>query len=116
MAENKEILKQTPETVATKPETMTDVQERPGKVPKEIETWMQRIEKDPTRMKTVTDINGQPLLTTSSPQKPVIVLPITRGKFLAGFKKTIDEAGRWLSTFVLRLIKRKQGEVKFKDK
>lgn len=114
MAESKEILNKVPEGVVNKPEVMTDVRERAGKVPKEIETWMQRIEKDPIKMKTISDVNGQPLLTTSSSQKPIIVLPITRGKFVAGFKKTMDEAGRWLSTFVLRLIKRKNGEVKFK--
>ena len=115
MAENKEILNKIPEGVVNKPEVMTDVRERGGKVPKEIESWMERIEKDPVKMKTVSDINGQPLLQPVSPQKPVIVLPITRGKFVAGFKKTFDEAGRWLSTFVLRLIKRKNGEVKFKE-
>jgi hypothetical protein len=115
MAENKEILNQTPEAAANKPEGLTDVRGR-EKVPKEIETWMQKIEKDPSRMKTVTDVNGRPLLTASSPQKPVIILPITRAKFIAGFKKTIDEAGRWLSAFVLRLIKRKGGKVKFKEK
>jgi len=114
MAENKEILNQTPEIPQNKPEGLTDVRERVGKVPKEIETWMERIEKDPTKMKTISDVNGQPLLQPVSPQKPLIVLPITRGKFVAGFKKTMDEAGRWLSTFVLRLIKRKNGEVKFK--
>ena len=115
MAENKEILNQTPETVVNGPEGLTDVRSR-EKVPKEIESWMQKIEKDPAKMKTVTDVDGQPLLTTSTPQKPVIILPLTRAKFIAGFKKTIDEAGRWLSAFVLRLIKRKGGEVKFKDK
>ena len=115
MAENKEILNQTPESDKNKPE-LTDVQEREGKVPKEIETWMQRIEKDPTKMKTVADVNGRPLLSPAAPQKPVIILPVTRSKFIAGFKKTIDEAGRWLSTFILRFIKIKGGKVKFKEK
>jgi hypothetical protein len=114
MAENKERINQT-ELGKNKPEGLIDVQER-EKVPKEIETWMRKIEKDPTKMKTINDINGQPLLTPAAPQRPVIILPITREKFIAGFKKTIDEAGRWLSTFVLRLIKKKDGKVKFKEK
>jgi len=113
MAENKEILKQTTEE-GKKPEGLVDVRSR-EKIPKEIESWMHKIEKDPTKMKTVSDIDGQPLLQPATSQKPVIILPITRLKFVAGFKKTIDEAGRWLSTFILRLIKKKNGEVKFKE-
>ena len=117
MADDKEKPNLTPEL---KKETgeMIDVKsrEQAGKVDREIDTWLKRVEKDPTRMKTVSDINGQPLLTTTAPQKPIIVLPITRAKFIAGFKKTMDEAGRWLSAFVLRLIKRKNGGVKFKEK
>jgi hypothetical protein len=115
MAENKEILKQTPENAIKPAEGLTDVRGR-ERVPKEIESWIKKIEKDPIKMKTVTDDNGQPLLQPASSQKPVIVLPINRAKFVAGFKKTIDDAGRWLSTFVLRLIKKKSGEVKFKEK
>ncbi len=30
------------------------------------------------------------------------------------FKKTVSEAGRWLSGFLLKLIKKKKGNVKFK--
>ena len=112
--DGKELLNQTPETVINKPEVMTDVQERVGKVPKDIETWLERVEKDPTKMKTVSDASGQPILQPAAPQKPVIVLPITRANFIAGFKKTIDEAGRWLSEFILRFIKKKDGKVKFK--
>ena len=117
MADDKEKPNLTPELQKETGE-MVDVKsrEKAGKVDREIDTWLKRVEKDPTKMKTVTDVSGQPLLTPSSSQKPVIVLPITRAKFIAGFKKTIDEAGRWLSAFVLRLIKRKNGEVKFKEK
>jgi hypothetical protein len=116
MAENKEISGQTPELLKNKSEELVDIRGREEKIPKEIETWMQRIEKDPTKMKTVNDTDGQPLLQPATPQKPVIILPVTRAKFVEGFKKTIDEAGRWLSTFILRFIKVKNGEVKFKEK
>ena len=117
MAENKELLNQTPES-KNETEVMVDVKsrEKTGKVDKKIETWLERVEKDPTTLKTISDINGQPLLTPATSQKPVIVLPVTRSKFIAGFKKTVDEAGRWLSTFILRFIKKKDGKVKFKDK
>jgi hypothetical protein len=115
MAENKEVFNQSPETVINKTEGMTDLQERKEteKLPRELETWMERIEKDPTQQ-VVNDINNQPLLQTATPTKPKIVLPITRQKFIAGFKKKVNETGRWLSTFILKLIKAKDGEVEFK--
>ena len=117
MAENKEIINQTSESIKETGE-MEDVQsrEKTEKVSPEIDNWLKRVEKVPAKMKTVTDVNGQPLLQPASSQKPVIILPITRSKFIAGFKKTIGEAGRWLSTFILRFIKIKNGEVKFKEK
>jgi hypothetical protein len=117
MAENKEILNQTPESVK-ETEGLEDVQSRgkTEKVPEGIKNWLERVEEDPVKMKTVNDINGQPVLQPATSQKPVIILPVSRAKFIAGFKKTIDDAGRWLSTFILRFIKKKDGKVKFKDK
>ena len=83
-------------------------------VPESVKSWLEKIEHDPVQMRTVNDDSGQPLLQPSAPQDPRIILPITRKKFVAGFKKTLDEAGKWLSTFILRVIKMKEGNVKFK--
>lgn len=114
MAESKEKL--TPEA-EIKPEIeIKDLEKirEEEKLPPEVETWMRKVEKAKTT--TVTDDRtGQPILTPSQPVSPKIVLPVTRKTFAAGFKKTIEEAGRWLSTFILRLIKIKKGEVKFKE-
>lgn len=96
-------------------ETMlTDVRETTPRVPHEVKSWMQKIEEDPGQMKTVHDDSGQPVLVPTPNQNPKIVLPITREKFVEGFKKTINEASRWLSGFLLKLIKKKKGNVKFK--
>ena len=54
----------------------------------------------------ITDDQGQPVLTPSTPVNPKIVLPVTKSVFISGFKKSIQEAGRWLSV-LLRLIKKK---------
>jgi len=116
MAETKEKLIKTSEEIQNKEIGLTEIRKNTEKVEPEIRRWIERIEDDPTKMKTVNDINGQPLLTPAASQKPVIVLPITRSKFIAGFKKTVDNAGRWLSTFIFRLIKIKDGKVKFKEK
>lgn len=84
------------------------------KLPSEVETWMRKVEKAQTT--TVSDDKtGQPLLTPVAPTNPKVVLPASRKTFAGGFKKTVEEAGRWLSTFILRLIKIKKGEVVFKD-
>lgn len=112
-------LKQIPENreaeVQKRPgEVMRDVRERQH-VPNEIKSWMQKIEQDPTQMTTVSDDDSQPVLQPAAPTNPKLMLPTTREKFVEGFKKTLDEAGRWLSAFILRLIKKKKGNVKFKE-
>lgn len=107
------------ESLNTKVETemrsagLTDVEAR-TKVPENIKTWLQKIEEDPATT-TVSDQNGVPILQPSEPQQPVVRLPTTKPKFLAGFKKTVNDAGKWLSVFVLRLIKIKKGKVNFLD-
>ncbi len=96
---------------------MVDVQKRAEShsVPREVESWLHKLETDPTQIKTVSDDQGQPLLQTTVPQNPKITLPTTRTKFLEGFRKKATDAGRWLSTFVLRMIKIKGGKAKFKE-
>lgn len=119
MPENKEILI-TQETENQKPETriskdgMIDVEAR-AHVPENVKTWLQKIEMDPTQMKTVNDDAGQPVLKLTAPTDPRVQLPTTRQSFLTGFAKKIDEAGKWLSIFLLRVIKIHGGKVKFKE-
>lgn len=111
--DSKEILRQQQDKNEQK-NVLLDVEAR-TKVPENVKSWLQKIETDPVQMRTVNDDSGQPILQTAAPQDPRIVLPITREKFVTGFKKKIDEAGKWLSAFVLRLIKIKEGNVKFKE-
>jgi hypothetical protein len=84
-------------------------------IPREIKTWMEKVEASSIQPQQINDDSGQPLLTPINPQDPKIVLPITRASFIGGFKKTFTEAGRWLSVFFFRLIKIKKGNVTFKS-
>jgi len=83
-------------------------------VPREIKTWMQKVEEVAQPSTIVSDDTGQPILQPVAPPAPKLVLPLTRSSFVSGFKKTISEASRWLSIFVFRLIKIKKGNVTFK--
>lgn len=86
------------------------------RLPHEVETWMEKVEKaDTSNQQTVTDDNGQPIMKPAAPADPKITLPITRKKFVEGFKKKIDEAGKWLSTFLFKVIKLKKGKVRFQE-
>ena len=76
---------------------------------------MEKIEQSQIPTQTVNDSSGQPILAPTAPVNPKIILPVTRKTFVQGFKKAIEEAGRWLSIFILRLIKIKKGNVKFKE-
>jgi len=117
MPERVEGIKQQPETTAGSSKEMVDVQERAKKheVPREIKTWMEKIEEDPGMANPIGDGDDNQLLTPTGSKNPKVQLPVTKGVFVAGFKKKISEAGRWLSTFILKVIKIKKGNVKFKE-
>lgn len=97
------------------PELMRDLQkDREVIVPREVKSWMEKVEQDP-----VLDDQGknnsddsmlQPIAKT-----PKIILPTDRQTFSDGFNKTVGDAGKWLSEFVFRLIKKNGGNVKFKE-
>jgi len=85
-------------------------------IPREISTWMDKFEQaSSSNPPQVSDASGQPLLTSSPPSNPKVSLPVTRNTFIAGFKKSFEDAGFWLSTQIFRLIKIKKGNVTFKS-
>lgn len=118
MPENKETL--IPPIERTETSTrMVDLQsERIVNVPAEVKTWMRKIEEDPTISKNNSqqpkgddDSIMQPIATTVTK----ITLPATKKTFTGGFSQPTDNAWRWLTTFILRIIKKSKGNVKFKE-
>ncbi len=97
---------------------MVDLQkEKDIPIPREVKTWMQKVEEDPTLTQNNQKIKGdddsvlQPIATTVTK----ITLPGGKKTFTGGFSKPVDNAWRWLSTFILRIIKKNEGKVKFKE-
>jgi len=97
---------------------MVDLQEeRKVKVPAGVETWMRKIEEDPTLKQNNQKIKGdddsvlQPIATTVTK----ITLSSDKKTFTGGFNKPVDKAWRWFSEFILRIIKINEGKVKFKE-
>ena len=123
MPENRErIVPQ--ETVDQQPKSqevsavMTDLQkEKDIPIPREVKSWMQKVEEDPVLQQNSQKIKGdddsvlQPIATTVTK----ITLPSDRKTFTSGFNKPVDNAWKWLSTFILRIIKKNEGKVKFKE-
>ena len=112
MSETKEIINTTPESVSLKTREIVD-QKPEAMVPRELKTLLQKIEESPVPQPTF-DPNGQPQLTPVAPTSPKITLPVTRTTFVAGFKKKLNDVGHWLSKFLFREIKLKEGNVTFK--
>lgn len=84
-------------------------------IPREIITWMEKVEQASTSLPNTINDDGQTIPTSSNYQDPQTIIPITRKLFIVGFKKTWLDAGRWLSSFWLRFIKIKDGNVTFKS-
>lgn len=94
---------------------ITDVRPSEAPLPREVKTWLEALEEDPSLNNPVINGQGQTVMKPSAPVDPKIVLPVTRTSFASGFKKTIDDAGKWLSVFIFRLIKIKGTKVTFKS-
>ena len=85
-----------------------------GEVPKEVESWLSKIEKREAKVPTVTDDQGQSVLDPVSPESVKITLPMTEGEFIRGVKEKVNKAVRWFSEQCFRLIKKYGGKVSFK--
>ena len=116
MPENKEIINNQNEQFGNqqteKPvEVMRDLQkDREVFVPREVKSWMEKVEQE--QEIPSDDSVLQPITTTTTPK---ITLSTDKKVFSEGFNKTIGDAGRWLSEFMFRLIKKNKGNVKFKE-
>ena len=100
------------------PDILVDVQkEKDIPIPREVKNWMQKVEEDPILKQNNQKINGdddsvlQPIAKTVTK----VTLPSDKKIFTGGFSKPVDNAWRWLSEFVLRVIKKNEGKVKFKE-
>lgn len=121
MSENKERLSinvNNLERIQKPIEGMVDLQkDREVVIPREVQHWMEKIELDPFVTNQSQQVNNnddsilQPIATTVTK----IVLPTNKKTFSDGFGKTLDNAGRWLSEFVFRVIKINKGKVKFNE-
>jgi hypothetical protein len=121
MPENKELINSAEisqtsvETVRKTPE-ITDLKKETV-VPREVKSWMEKLEEDPGLNNGNTGIKGDDdtVLKTVAPAVTKITLPTNKTTFTGGFSKPVSQAWRWLSEFVLRIIKKNQGKVKFKE-
>lgn len=119
MAENRErITGENQNEQINKPiEGMVDLEKnREAIVPREVQSWMEKVEQDPSLNKQ-SQIKGDDdsVLQPIAPAVTKIVLPTNKRIFSQGFGKTVGDAGRWLSEFVFRLIKKNKGNVKFNE-
>lgn len=100
---------QTIETSVRK-EGLVEVDKEPT-IPREVESWLSKHEKANQGMTKL----GEDGSMKGGPQNKVVInLPVSRKSFTAGLKMPVNEVGRWLSTFISKLIKMDK-EVNFKE-
>jgi len=111
---NIEIQNNSFENKTLKPDLIDLNKDKEAVVPREVKTWMQKLEEDPD-VNNPSQNNDDNDLQSISPAVTKISLPTSRQTFTDGFAKPMDQAWRWLSEFVLRIVKQNQGRVKFKE-
>lgn len=122
MSENKEVVigqnVETQNNNVLKNETLKpdliDLDKDKEVVPRNVESWLKKLEKDPD-MNDPSQNNDDNGLQSIAPAVTKITLPTSRQTFTDGFAKPMDQAWRWLSEFVLRIVKQNKGRVKFKE-
>ena len=121
MPENKELLRkeENREIISQRKEEspLIDLDKgREAPVPREVKSWMEKIEEEPDKAQQQGQNDDDSVLRPiHKADKVQVLLPMDKDSFSNGFNKRISEAGRWLSEFVLRIIKREKGKVKFKE-
>ncbi len=95
------------------------VSREPIRMSREVLSWLQKLEMgtnttptqqaDPSTGTQIAQIHQKIVAKTKKE------LPANREAFLSGFSKTVADVGRWLSEFSLRIIKKNNGDVEFKQ-
>lgn len=85
-------------------EQMVEIPNTP-EVGKEVEGYVEKIEKEAELQQTVTDDYHQILVGPASSQKPQVKIPLTDDQIQAGLHHKVWEAIRWLAVWCLRQIK-----------
>lgn len=83
---------------------------------KEVEGYIEKIEKDAELSSPVIDdYTQQVLLKSANPQNVEVVLPLTETQVQQGLHHKVWEAITWLATWCLRQVKISPGRVKYKQ-
>jgi len=91
------------------------IAESEPKLDKEVEPYIEKLEKEIYLTKPITDDGGQPLISPPAPQHPIITLPISKLVYGLGLKKKVTESLRWLSEWCFRLVKIFGNRVVFRE-
>lgn len=91
------------------------IEETEPKIDKEVEPYIQKIEKEIFLARPITDDYGQPLVSPAAPQQPKIVLPISKSQYSFGLTQKISESIRWLAEWCLRLVKIFGSRITFRE-
>jgi len=114
------VIQEKSEQITERPTTeMVDLQKGREEIviPRELKTWMEKVESEPTSLNQPANDNNsddsilQPIATAVTK----ITLPSDKKTFVSGFSKPVNDAWRWFSEFILRIIKKEKGKVKFKE-
>ena len=81
------------------------------------ETRIEKLEKEQYILKkpVLDDQTGQVLVTASSVQSPVIILPLTNDEYKNALSAEISSSIRWLAEWSRRLMKMLGGKVRFRQ-
>lgn len=83
---------------------MEDIPVSP-EVSKEVEGYVEKIEKEAELQQAVTDDYHQILVGPASSQKPQVKIPLTDDQIQAGLHHKVWEAIRWLAEWCVRQMK-----------
>lgn len=82
---------------------------------KEIESYIQKVEKAPELKKPLTDDYTQQVLLASASPTGNVVLPMSREEIKSGLHHKVWEGVRWLAEWCVRQIKVVHGRIKYKS-
>lgn len=105
-----------PRSVEKKVTQVEEIASSPEIEKKEMQGYIEKIEKEAELTNSITDdYTNKVLLSSSANQNPTITLPLTHVQVNAGLHHKVWEAVTWLAAWCLRQVKLSPGRVKYKS-
>ena len=84
------------------------------KIPKEVKSHLEKIEKELHTIQPIKSSSGRVMAQPPVKKQVKITVPMTRNQYVANLRQPVENSIRWLTVFFGRLMKMFPGRISFR--